>query len=713
MMYLRFGWVLGNAGLPGTLLILTMASGITFITGLSASAIATNMRVGVGGEYFMISRSLGLEIGGAIGIPLFLCRTLSFTLYAFGLAESIAFLWPAERGEFPLQAVAAVLVVLITLLAGKSASLTLKLQLPIMLAVAASVVALAVGVLGNPIHAPELTSSFDRSAPDGFWFVFAVFFPAVTGFTTGIGMSGDLKDPQRSIPRGTMLAVITGYLSYVAILALLAINSSVSPEAMSVLDPKAPPVWTHIAYLGFWFVYPGMWGAILSSAFGSALSGPRVLQALAHDGLAPRIFGRTSRSGQPFIATVFTGAIALTAVLLGDLNTVGRWVTIFFLTLYIAVNLSAAIEKLVGDPSFRPTIRVPWMVSILGCVAAASVMYLMNPMVCLIALGAELGLFLILRRKALSVSWGDARAGLWNAAIRLGLMKLRAVPRHARNWRPHILVLTLNPERRARLVCFANWFNQNRGVVTVCQIEVGELVNGGSNRVEAEERLNTELNECGELAFGEVVVVPEFGSGVTTILQANGYAGLHSNTVMFGWPADVDGLARILEIMRTAASIEKSTIILRETESHRKLSRKKVVPHRIDIWWRGKQDNGDLMLLLAHLLASNPDWVRARLVVRSVCEADDDKDSLKSSLDQLVEDARIRAETDVAVRPGSIPVRDLMHVLSQDADVVFLGLKLPKPDESEVYAQRLWELADGFKTTVFVRNAGLFAGELL
>lgn len=714
MMYLRFGWVLANAGLPGTLLILTMASGITFITGLSAAAIATNMRVGVGGEYFMISRSLGLEIGGAIGIPLFLCRTLSFTLYAFGLAESLAFLWPVERGPFPLTWVAAGLVVVITLLAGKSAELTLKLQLPIMLAVGASLVALAAGVFGSPLGAPELEAHFERSAPEGFWYVFAVFFPAVTGFTTGIGMSGDLKDPKRSIPKGTILAVLTGYVIYAGILLLLAINTRVPPEAMARLDPSAPPVWTGIALLGFWFVYPGMWGAILSSAFGSALAGPRVLQALARDGLAPGFLARTTRSGQPLAATLLTGLMALGAVRLGDLNTVGRWVTIFFLTLYIAVNLSAAIEKLVGDPSFRPTIRVPWPFSLLGCLGAAVVMYLMNPTVCLIALGAELGLFLLLRRKALSASWGDARAGLWNAAVRLGLMKLREMPRYARNWRPHILVLTANPTNRTSLVRLANWFNQNRGVVTVCQVVVGDPTTTGERRTAMEAQLNRQLAESGTVAFGEVVVVPEFASGVATILQANGYAGLHSNTAMFGWPADCAGLARILHITRLAARVEKSTLIVRESEAlEASPDRRRSAPRRIDIWWRGKEINGDLMLLLAYLLTCNPTWVCSQIVVRSICEEDEDKAALKSALAHLVEETRIRAETDVVVRPPKTSVRDLMHVISRDAEVVFLGLKEPTPEETEVYAERLWELAEGFKTTVFVRNAGQFVGELI
>jgi len=209
MMYLRFGWVLGNLGLPLTLLTVLLASTITFITGLSASAISTNMKVGIGGEYYMISRSLGIQLGGAIGIPLFLCRTFSLTLYAFGLAESIAPFWPTEWGAAPVQLMAALIIIFATAVAGKSANLSLKMQIPIMVAVGLSVIALFIGVLSGGLQAPEMVPNYHRSAPEGFWFVFAVFFPAVTGFSAGIGMSGDLKDPKKSIPRGTILAIVT------------------------------------------------------------------------------------------------------------------------------------------------------------------------------------------------------------------------------------------------------------------------------------------------------------------------------------------------------------------------------------------------------------------------------------------------------------------------------------------------------------------------
>ena len=225
-MYLRFGWVVGNVGLPLTLLIVLLASSVTFITALSASALATNMSVGVGGEYYMVAHSLGLELGGAIGIPLYLCRTLSITFYAFGLAEAIAILIPASiAAESPrlVQLIAAITVVVITAVAGKSAGLALRLQIPIMVAVGASLVALTVGVLSHGYQAPELTPSY-RSASGGFWYVFAVFFPAVTGFTAGIGLSGDLKDPRRSIPRGTLVAVLTGTAVYLLVPIMLSVT---------------------------------------------------------------------------------------------------------------------------------------------------------------------------------------------------------------------------------------------------------------------------------------------------------------------------------------------------------------------------------------------------------------------------------------------------------------------------------------------------------
>nr|MBC8436257.1 amino acid permease [Bacteroidota bacterium] len=469
IMYLRFGWVVGNVGLGLTILIVLLASSITLITALSASAIATNMRVGVGGEYYLISRSLGLELGGAIGIPLFLCRTLSITFYSFGLAEAIGMFLPEAPTPQVIQLIAAIIIIGITIVSGKSAGLVLKLQIPIMIAVGLSMIALLIGVFSSDLRSPEMVATY-RTAPKGFWYVFAVFFPAVTGFTAGIGMSGDLKDPRKSIPKGTILAVASGTLIYLFIPILLSITNKVSFEGLANLGVGT---WSAIALLGAWLIVPGIFGAILSSAFGSVLGGPRVLQSLAMDRLAPGFLAKLSKTGQPTIATWISGGIALAAVALGGLNTVAQFVTILFLTLYVIINLSAAIEKLAGNPSFRPTINIPWFVSLFGSFGAIVVMFLLNPLACGIGISLEIILYLILRRRSMKKQWGDVRAGFWGSLARFALLNLKKHESDPRNWRPHIMVFAGNIIKRKRLVHFASWFNQKRGVLTVCKLMIG------------------------------------------------------------------------------------------------------------------------------------------------------------------------------------------------------------------------------------------------
>jgi amino acid transporter len=706
IMYLRFGWVVGNVGLLVAILIVVVSSGITFITALSASAVSTNMRVGTGGEYYMISRSLGLELGGAIGIPLFLCRTLSITFYSFGLAESILSFWPEQWGilpDFTIQLLTAVIIIVIIALSGKSADLVLKLQIPIMALVGLSILALISGVFSGGLRTPEMTATY-RTAPEGFWYVFAVFFPAVTGFTAGIGMSGDLKDPQRSIPRGTLFAVLTGFFTYLLILILLAFSARISFEELA--GPEIS--WIKVAVLGAWLVFPGIWGAILSSAFGSALGGPRVLQALAQDGLAPRFLSHLSKTGQPTIATWISGAIALAAVALGGLNAVAQFVTILFLTLYVTINLSAALENLVGDPSYRPTINVPWYISLVGSFGAVIVMFLINPYACLIAIVLEAILYFYLRRRAWRKQWGDVRAGFWIALARSALIRLRTHTQDPRNWRPIILLFSGDVDKRISLVRLAIWFNQNRGLVTACQVLVGDLENEYETLQSKQKEMADHLEEEGLLAFSEVHVVDDYVSGIINIAQANGIAGLQSNTVMFGWPEKPGRLESMLKIVRLLARTGKSTIIARPNWAHEPGQET-----QIDIWWRGKQRNGDLMLLLAYLLNLNPEWNDARIMVRSIVENEQEHDKMEQSLAELIPATRIRAGTEVILRPKNLSVVETMQHHSRKADIVFLGLMAPPAGSEAQYARWLNDVTAGFKTTIFVHNAGEFAGQLI
>ncbi len=699
IMYLRFGWVLGHAGLLHTLLVVLLANGITFLTSLSLSAIATNGRVGIGGAYFIISRSLGLEVGGAIGLPLFLSQTLSVTLYAYGLAESLRIAWPAV----PVPAAAFVIILAVGLLALRGAGAALKSQVPILALIGLSLVALAAGAVLNGSLARVAGST--PSGEVGFWAVFAVFFPAVTGIMAGLGLSGDLAEPRRAIPRGTLTAVLAGFAVYLLVPCLLA---GTADRSLLVGEPL---VWTRVAPLGAWLVLPGLWGAIFSSAVGSVLGAPRTLQAMALDGLAPRwLRSLHPRWGEPVAGIGVTLAIALGAVFLGGLNTVAEVVSMFFLTVYGTVNLVAALESLSGDPSWRPQIRVHWVFSLAGALGCLAVMLLINPVASLVAVASELALWLLLRRREGRAEWGDVRRGLLEALIRWALEKLSALPVTPRSWRPYILLFVERVEERLGLVRFATWFSQNRGIVTVCELweepADGELPGDPLAR---RWEIDRTLREERLAAFGEVNVVESVQRGLFAVAQANGMAGIASNTLMLGWPQEPERLAAWLRVAQHLEPMHKSLVIGRADPDWTLASEEP----EVHIWWGGLERNGDLMLLLAYLLTRNPEWRRARIRVLSVASNEMMQQATTRTLAALLPEIRIDAEVEVIPKSEAGSIAELIQERSRSADVVFLGLALPPEGQEQSYAERVYDLAEGLGNFFFVRNGSLFVGELV
>ena len=220
---------------------------------------------------------------------------------------------------------------------------------------------------------------------------------------------------------------------------------------------------------------------------GSILGAPRTLGALARDGLAPRFLGRMKNGQLDLLpALVVSLLLALAAVFLGDLNAVASVVTMFFLTVYGTVNFVAAFEALSGDPSWRPGLASPWLVNLLGGVACLAVMLLISPLAGVVALVAELVLWLALSRRERKAGWGDARRGLYESLIRWTLIRLDRHPMTPRNWRPHVLVFVDDIRSELDLVRFGDWFSQGRGVVTVCKLEVGDLLDDDVPDLKAE-----------------------------------------------------------------------------------------------------------------------------------------------------------------------------------------------------------------------------------
>ncbi|MEL7334234.1 MAG: amino acid permease, partial [Cyanobacteria bacterium J06560_2] len=486
IMYLRFGWVLGQVGLPATLLIVTIATSITFLTALSISAIATDKVVRAGGAYYMISRSLGIETGGAVGIPLYFAQALSVALYTIGFAESVKNIFPSTS----IVLVALVTTVLVTALALASADAAIKAQYVIMAAIVLSLVALVFGHDVTPISSDAASSQVVRV---GFWTVFAVFFPAVTGIMSGVNMSGDLKDPIRSIPRGTIAAVLVGYAVYMFVPFILHFRTPTASAAL--LNPNVM-VMKRIAIGGDYLIDSivlGVWGATLSSAIGSILGAPRILQALARDNILPsslRWLGKgNGPTDDPRLGTLFTLGIVLAVVMMGSLDAIAPVLSMFFLTTYMVLNIAAGLEGFLQSPSFRPTFRVHWSLSLLGAIGCIGVMFLINPVATIAALVIVGLIYFWLERRQIESTWGDVRQGVWMTIVRTALLNIddNADPK---NWRPHLLVLSGTPTKRWYLIEMARSFTHNRGLITVASI-----LPSGSRSISQQEKAEVTLRD--------------------------------------------------------------------------------------------------------------------------------------------------------------------------------------------------------------------------
>ncbi len=698
ILYLRTGWVVGQVGLLETLAIVVIANVITLVTTLSFSSMATNMKVRGGGAYYIISRSLGLAVGAAVGIPLYLSQTVSVTLYAFGLAESLRIVWP----EVDLTVVTIIIILAVALISLRGAGVALKAQLPLLIVVGLSLAALVIGVLvGNRVEpmlpAPPLE-------PPSFWLVFAVFFPAVTGIMAGLSLSGDLKEPSRSIPIGAISAMLVGFVIYLAIPWLL---SQAVPAYALVTQPL---IWTSIAIGGFWLILPGLWGAILSSAVGSILGAPRTLQAVLQDQLGQTRLARLVASpwGLNTLLLLST-AVAVGAVWLGALDTVATVVTVFFLTVYGTVNFAAGIERLSGDPSWRPRLRVPWWLNIACGVGCLAVIFLISPLAGLIALLVEFLLWLTFSRRESNATWGDARRGLYESLFRWALIRLARRPMSARNWRPHVLVFVDDPERRIDLVRFASWFSQNRGVVSVCELVRGDLLTESVDLRERELQMQKLIDRERLTAFPQAFTVDSIDSGILGVAQATGMAGMTSNLVMLGWPKEDDMFVRFLDTTRRLEKLNKSVVIGKIDPSHRG-RRGGAIVH---VWWGGLKQNGDLMVLLAYLLTRNPEWRRSTLKILSAASNAFARDNTDRYLRSLIADVRMDAECEVFLKPESQSVPELIRSRSSMADAVFLGLAMPVAGEEQAYVSRLRDLVGELPSVFLVKNSSVFVGDLL
>lgn len=650
IMYLRMGWVVGQVGLTGSIIIITLSSAITFLTTLSISATATNMKIEGGGAYFMISRSFGVEAGAAIGIPLFIAQVLGISFYLSGFSESVYHLFPIASPQIIGTAGLAALAIL----AYKSTDVALKTQTAILIVILLSLLSFFMGDTPAPSEAAVKTATSSTS----FWVVFAIFFPAVTGIEAGIAMSGDLKNPGRSLPWGTLGAVIVGYVVYVSIAIFLGVKVPLDILKSDSMIMLSVAKYSHLIVLG-------IWGASLSSALGAILGAPRTLQALGIDKVLPT-------SNLKF-CEVFTYACALAGIWLGDLDVIAPVLSMFFLTSYGALNLAAALEGSISNPSWRPSFRTPWILSLIGALGCLATMLMIDAGSAFLAMILCSLIYFVMSKKEQKSRWSDIRYAMMLSLARFAVYALARLKVDARSWRPNLLVLSGSINERWYMIELADAITHGKGFLTVVNILTAKHKLEETRIQSLEKSLALHLKKKGIPAFVEVCTADDLVSGAQAFISSHGLGPLVPNTVVLGETEEEEKFEGFVRLISTISNLRRNLIILREgiyVEPNYRFLKK---PQKtIDVWWnRGL--NAGLMLALGYMIQSSPEWRGAILNLKSVVGSEAQKDGALEYMKDFVLKGRIDAIVSVFV--NSNDVFETIRKESRKSHLIFIGLK--------------------------------------
>ncbi|MDN3620937.1 amino acid permease [Polaribacter undariae] len=692
IMYMRLGWVVGNAGLLGAILIIIIAHVISISTGLSVSSVATDKKIGAGGIYYVLSRSMGVPIGGSIGIALYVGTAFSIALYLIGFAESFnSYLgFGMEINDFRITGTIA--LVLLTALALISTSVALKSQYFILGAIVLSIVSI---FFGSHDFTPQTVSMFSTEGSVPLEVVFAIFFPAVTGFTAGIAMSGDLKDPKNSIPKGTLLAIGVGLIVYLVLAVFIAytIDSEVLKSDYNIL--------MKIAFFAP-AVIAGVWGATLSSALGGILGGPRILQAMSVDKVTPRFFAKgRGENNEPVNALLLVFLIAEAGILIGELDVIARVVSMFYLTAYGFINLSYFLESW-ANPDFQPTFKIKRWIGLVGFVACFGVMFKLDMIAMIGALAVIGGLYFMLQRKEVKINSTDIWKSVWENVVNKGLMKIDTKHDIDTNWNPNIILFSGSSEHQGYLLELSKAVSGKTGVVTNFKLIIDK-----ENKIPLKKRdqvVREDIyNELG--IFARQVKVDNLYKGITNIATTFGFSGVEPNTIMMGWPKGLEGSSEYAEMTETLLYLDYNLLYL-DFDRKSKFGRYKT----IDLWWRETDSkNAEMMLNIARFIIAAPKWNQTSIRVLFVDNNNVNPDVIHAKISELVEDLRVLVEIVIVENVvDQIPFYSLIKKYSKSTDLTIVGIPNYKIEKQAQFILKTNDLFETIGSTLLVKAANNF-----
>ncbi len=701
IMYMRLGWVVGQAGLITAIGIILLSHVISVSTGLSISSIATDKKIRTGGIYYILSRSLGLPMGGSIGITMFIGTALSISLYIIGFSENflgiemIRDITGLGNTIDDYRILGSIMLTLLMIIAFISTSIAIKTQFFILGAIVLSLVSVGIGLFtgdgGSSADASWLPLADGVSATT----VFAIFFPAVTGFTAGVAMSGDLKDPKRDIPFGTLASIVTGLFVYVGL--AIAFGFLVDREVL-VGDKN---FLMKIAWSSP-LVVAGIWGATLSSALGGILGGPRILQAMSRDRITPKVFGKGyGVNNEPRNALLLTFLLAEAGILIGELDVVAAIVSMFYIAAYGFINLAFALERW-ASADFRPTFRISRWVGIIGFAACFGVMFKLDTPVMILSMIILALIYTYIKRKRLELDFGDVWQSVWSSIARSILHRIDRKGLEERNWRPNIILFSGGSRNRPHLIQFGKDLVGNQGFLSNF-----DLILNKSSKVlfkKHQQSVEDEQTRSNAGMFTRRQECKDIYEGIEAIASTYGFSGVEPNTLLFGWARQTEDPVRFASMIRSLGELDLN-ILMMDYDKDQGFGKKEI----IDVWCRGGGNNCNLVLSLIKFMWLSDNWKNARIRILMINYINDEKEMLTRDVEAVLEEIRMDAE--IKIINNQIerrPVNELIEVESSNSDIVFLGIPDIREGEEQSYVDQVNRLCQNVGTVVLVKASSYF-----
>ncbi|XP_036386737.1 solute carrier family 12 member 5 [Megalops cyprinoides] len=777
ILFLRMTWVVGIGGVMGSFIIVFMCCSTTMLTAISMSAIATNGVVPAGGSYYMISRSLGPEFGGAVGICFYLGTTFAGAMYILGCIEILLIYIVPQAAIFKLEglegpeAEAALLnnmrvygtcvLTLMAIVVFVGVKYVNKLALLFLACVICSILAVYAGVIKTSFDPPDFPvcilgnrtlvwKGFDVCAkviekdngtvttklwrlfcdseflnatcdeyfvnnnvtaiqgipgitsgilaenifgnymekgmivekrgapsvmdPDApvtnsnryvladitsfFTLLVGIYFPSVTGIMAGSNRSGDLRDAQKSIPIGTIMAITTTSLVYMS--SVIMFGACI--EGVVLRDKFGEAVNGNLV-IGT-LAWPSPWVIVIGSFFSTCGAGlqsltgaPRLLQAISRDGIVPflRVFGHGKANGEPTWALLLTACICESGILIASLDAVAPILSMFFLMCYMFVNLACALQTLLRTPNWRPRFKFyHWALSFLGMSLCLSLMFICSWYYAIVAMVIAGCIYKYIEFRGAEKEWGDGIRGVSLSAARFALMRLEEGPPHTKNWRPQLLVLvSVDAEQNVeqpRLLSLTNQLKAGKGLTIVGTALEGTFLDNHPQSQRAEQSLRKLMETEKVKGFCQVVISSNLRDATSHLLQAGGLGGLQHNTVLVSWPRnwkqpeEHQTWRNFIELVRETTAAHLALLVPKNISAFPSNGERFTEGH-IDVWWI--VHDGGMLMLLPFLLRQHKVWRKCKMRIFTVAQMDDNSIQMKKDLTTFLYHLRIDAEVEV------------------------------------------------------------------